>query len=140
MPRNLPPHPHLEHLKKQAKDLLQELKQQKPDAQLADAQFALAREYGFASWPKLKAYVEAETETLSPFAGKWVANLLKSQRHPANQFQRATIEFTVAGNAVTIIDAVVDETGQEVAGKNTILVDGLERAAENGSGYVMTTR
>ena len=70
MSRNLPTHPNLEHLKKQAKDLLHELKQQNSDEHLAEAQFALAREYGFASWPKLKAYVEAETETPSPFAGK----------------------------------------------------------------------
>ena len=34
----------------------------------------------------------------------------------------------------------MDESGHEVAGKNTILVDGLEHAAENGSGYVMTAR
>ena len=140
MSRSLPTHPNLEHLKKQAKDLLDKLKQQNPDTQLADAQFTLAREYGFASWPKLKAYMEAATETPSPFAGKWVANLAKSKRHPANQFQHATIEFTVDGNAVTMIDAVVDESGHEVTGKNTIRVDGLEHAAENGSGYVMTAR
>ena len=59
MSRNLPPHPNLEHLRKQAKDLLHELKQENPALQLADAQHALAREYGFASWPKLKAYVES---------------------------------------------------------------------------------
>ena len=58
MSRSLPPRPNLEHLKKQAKDLLQDLKQKNPTLKLADAQHALAREYGFASWPKLKAYVE----------------------------------------------------------------------------------
>ena len=144
MSRNLPPHPNLEHLRKQAKDLLHELKQQDPAAQLADAQFALAREYGFASWPKLKAHVESqlatESEKLSPFAGKWIANLSKSKRHPANQFQSATIEFIVDGNVVTIIDVVIDESGQEVTGKNTILADGFEHADENGSEYVMTAR
>ena len=58
MSRNLPPHPNLEHLKKQAKDLLHDLQQRDPALKLADAQHALAREYGFASWPKLNAYVE----------------------------------------------------------------------------------
>jgi hypothetical protein len=144
MSRNLPPHPNLEHLKKQAKDLLHELKQQNSDAQLADAQFALAREYGFASWPKLKAYVEslsiAKSEKPNPFAGKWIANLAKSKQHPANKFQSATIEFTVDGNTVTIFDAVVDESGREVTGKNTILVDGVEHAADNGTGYILTAR
>jgi hypothetical protein len=57
MSRDLPDRPHLDHLKKQAKVLLRELRRQHPDATLADALHALARDYGFASWPKLKAYV-----------------------------------------------------------------------------------
>ena len=47
MSRDLPARPNLDHLKKQAKELLQTMKQQDPDTQLADAQHALAREYGF---------------------------------------------------------------------------------------------
>jgi len=145
MSRNLPPHPNLEHLKKQAKDLLHELQQQNPASQLSDAQFALAHEYGFASWPKLKAHVESlataiEPEIVNPFVGKWTANLSKSNRHPANQFQSATIEFVVDGNTVTIIDVVIDESGHEITGKNTILVDGNEHASENGSGYALVAK
>src|SRR5262245_55061339 len=59
MSRDLPPNPNLEHLKKQAKDLLEKLRQQNADATLVDAQHALAREYGFPSWPKLKAHIES---------------------------------------------------------------------------------
>ena len=59
MSRDLPPNPNLEHLKKQAKVLLDKLRQRNADATLVDAQHALAREYGFPSWPKLKAHVEA---------------------------------------------------------------------------------
>ena len=59
MSRDLPPNPNLEHLKKQAKALLENLRQQNPNATLVDAQHALAREYGFPSWPKLKTHVEA---------------------------------------------------------------------------------
>jgi glyoxalase superfamily protein len=59
MSRYLPPHPHLDHLKKQAKELLHELRLQNPALKLADAQHAIAREYGFASWPKLKSHVES---------------------------------------------------------------------------------
>ncbi|HEY6223991.1 MAG TPA: ankyrin repeat domain-containing protein [Gemmatimonadales bacterium] len=75
MTRRLPEHPSLEHLKKQAKVLLDDLRSGNPVAheryrallsraapaapRLADAQLALAREYGFASWAKLKAHVEA---------------------------------------------------------------------------------
>jgi hypothetical protein len=33
---------------------------------LADAQHVIARDYGFASWPKLKEHVEAATRMLQP--------------------------------------------------------------------------
>jgi ankyrin repeat protein len=55
MSRELPVNPNLEHLKKQAKALLRRMQQGK----LADAQHALAKEYGFATWAKLKAHVES---------------------------------------------------------------------------------
>lgn len=59
MSRDLPQFPNLDHLKKQAKALLRKLKEQKPDAQLSEAQHDIARKYGFASWARLKAHVEA---------------------------------------------------------------------------------
>src|SRR5688572_14934978 len=65
----LPPRPSLQHLKYQALDLLKACKAASPDGlarlgagsnvSLADAQRAVAREYGFASWPKLKRHVES---------------------------------------------------------------------------------
>jgi ankyrin repeat protein len=82
MSKSLPSQPSLEQLKKQAKELLQSLRLREPEAaqrvrefhpdfsklgdseladvefSLADAQLALAREYGFASWARLKASVE----------------------------------------------------------------------------------
>ena len=55
----LPERPNLRHLKSQAQDLI--------DAgqatSVTDAQFQVARQYGFASWPKLKSHVEAVTVT-----------------------------------------------------------------------------
>jgi ankyrin repeat protein len=72
--RRLPERPNLEQLRKQAKDLLQEYRsgvlvailevnqyEHKPDSatfSLNDAQRVIARAYGFASWPKLKAFVD----------------------------------------------------------------------------------
>jgi hypothetical protein len=53
--RTLPEHPDLRHLKDQARDLMREGSAQK----LSEAQYRLAREYGFASWPKLKVHVES---------------------------------------------------------------------------------
>jgi ankyrin repeat protein len=60
MSRELPEKPSLEYLKKQAKELLRNMRQGK----LADAQHTLANEYGFADWAKLKSHVQALT--LSP--------------------------------------------------------------------------
>ena len=149
MSRNLPARPNLEFLKKEAKSLLEVLQQRDPAAQLADAQHALARDYGFASWPKLKVHVEsmavsapalaprsAEREGGHPFVGRWIANVARSKRHPANMFQRAIIEFVVDGNTVDIDDEFVDESGRVVRGHNTIVADGVEHPAPNG--FVVT--
>ena len=54
----LPAAPSLEHLRKQAKDLVREREAGPEPLRLSEAQLAVAREYGFASWPRLKAYVE----------------------------------------------------------------------------------
>ena len=72
--RSLPEHPDLDQLKRQAKELLDAYVSGSPDAvaevqahyrgadptafALHDAQLALARAYGFESWPKLKAFVD----------------------------------------------------------------------------------
>ncbi|MGH7555643.1 MAG: ankyrin repeat domain-containing protein [Longimicrobiales bacterium] len=71
--RSLPPRPDLGHQKKLAKELLraiqsgdasalERVREQLPDKTsltLADAQYVLAREYGFANWAALKAHIEA---------------------------------------------------------------------------------
>jgi ankyrin repeat protein len=55
MSRQLPAHPNLQHLRKQAKELLRNMQQGK----LADAQHQLAKEYGFAAWADLKSHVQS---------------------------------------------------------------------------------
>jgi hypothetical protein len=124
----LPPKPSLEYLRKEAKALLRE----RADWQLADAQHALAREYGFDSWPKLKAHVQALAPPVSPFVGTWRANLERSTRHPASLFQRATLEFSVDGDTVTIVHDAVDEQGRLDRGVNTLKVDGVEQPFDFG--------
>ncbi len=57
----LPDKPDLDWLRKQAKRHLEELRRIQPSAQLAQAQFALAKAHGFASWRALKAHVESLT-------------------------------------------------------------------------------
>ncbi len=63
MSRELPARPSLEQLRKQAK----ELQRQTPYNTLAAAQFALARDYGFASWAELRQHVEAIAPGLDQF-------------------------------------------------------------------------
>jgi len=58
LPRSLPVRPNVRHLKDQAKDLLNA----GDAASIAEAQFKIARLYGFASWPKLKAHVDSLEE------------------------------------------------------------------------------
>jgi ankyrin repeat protein len=75
--RSLPDRPDLEQQKRQAKELLQSFTAggaearsriraelpDKPHITLADAQFVLAREYGFTNWAALKEYIDAQAET-----------------------------------------------------------------------------
>jgi uncharacterized protein (TIGR03067 family) len=87
----LPSRPHLDHLRRQAKTLLAELKQGEPNAiqsfvdhlpeakrmtadavraagfRLADAQSVVARQTGFASWPGLSRHVQE----LRGLEGEW---------------------------------------------------------------------
>jgi hypothetical protein len=74
--RELPANPDLEQQKKLAKELLRAFKEGEREAQarvreqlpdkrtitLADAQFVLAREYGFANWAELKHRIEEKPE------------------------------------------------------------------------------
>jgi len=141
MSRRLPNNPNLEHLRKQAKNLLAELRQQNSNAKLADALHEIAREYGFASWPKLKAHVASlprvtNSARANPFVGTWQANLARSRRHPENQFQTARLNFEVAGDIVTITHVVIDASGREERGQNTVHVDGREHA-DHASGYLL---
>jgi hypothetical protein len=144
MSRHLPARPNLEHLKKEAKQLLAELQQRDPAAQLADALHTVARDYGFASWPKLKLHVESiagsEIARAHPLTGRWVADLARSTQHPANDARQVTLQFAVAGNMVSIVDVTVDVAGRELRGENTLVVDETEYVSERGNGYSVVAR
>lgn len=56
--RLLPDKPSIEFLRKEAKDLLGVLRESQPETSLAEAQRALAAEYGMRDWPALKAEVD----------------------------------------------------------------------------------
>ena len=57
----LPDKPNLDWLRKEAKRRLETLRQSNSAAQLADAQFDLARHHGFPSWRALKAHIDSLT-------------------------------------------------------------------------------
>jgi hypothetical protein len=92
MTRALPPRPDIKHLRKEAKQLFIRLHRQAPEAQLADAQFILAAEYGFKSWGRLKSEVDrrnaerwaarlAEQEAFQPFCAEPVRPVHASRAH-----------------------------------------------------------
>ncbi|MGH7471742.1 MAG: hypothetical protein ACRENP_27645, partial [Longimicrobiales bacterium] len=75
--RSLPTHPDFDQQKTLAKELLRAIRAGEAEAQarlraelpdkrdivLADAQYVLAREYGFANWAALKQHIEAQAGT-----------------------------------------------------------------------------
>src|SRR4029453_16590666 len=140
----LPEHANLEHLKKQAKAFLPELQRQKPEAKLADALHAVARQYGFSTWPLLKEHLgdgsPDETEAENPFAGVWKANVEQSKRHPAYPFESATVTIAVSGDAYTISQEVMEPSGQPQRSTSTIQVGVEERTPEIGGYSVVAKR
>ena len=125
----LPLRPSIEQLRKQAKELLRDCKskdagsvsrirrykQRATDPQLADAQFALAREFGFESWPKLVASLEqhpadrrSAPHGLSTrgtlYQIDWKANRLEP-RQPLSEHDWDTILGVLREHELTSLDA-----------------------------------
>jgi ankyrin repeat protein len=84
----LPAHPNLDQLRHQAKDLLNAARSGDTAAAaqiaavserptLSAAQLAVARSYGFPSWPRLKAEVEARTASLDQKAAEFCVASVK---------------------------------------------------------------
>jgi len=145
MSQPLPARPDLEHLRKQAKALLDDLLSRDSDAKLADALHLIARRYGFPSWPKLKAHVESVVSGARPepaplFAGRWIADIARSIRHPANQFQRAVLDIAVENDRVRIAHGYVDAAGRREHGVAEMDVDGREHVTGNGYGVTAVWR
>jgi len=127
-PRRLPPGPSLEQLRKQAKDLKRaatdgdaearaRIARHKPKATtptLADAQYALARELGFASWAALARHVDAiQPEGAGPhgYATKppyyqidWIANRIEPRQPLSDADWDVLIEVMVE-HGLTGLDA-----------------------------------
>lgn len=109
--RALPAHPNLEHLKNEAKDRLRALRAADPAARLATAQFQVAREYGFASWRRLKAHVEDAAE------GQFGVMLVNDDATPM-EFVVHVLErvFGMERQAASRVMLLAHETGKALAG------------------------
>src|ERR1700691_3295549 len=105
----LPSRPSLDHLKHQAKDLLQARQAGNPEAiqrikgshpefakstdeeiraakfALSDTQLIIAREYGFESWPKLKTHVEALARGDDPQVAAFLLAAIAGNQMEANR-------------------------------------------------------
>ena len=66
--RILPDSPSVDYLRREAKDLLVAWHEQDPTVALSDAQRAVAEQYGFRTWPDLKAEVERRRTADRPTA------------------------------------------------------------------------
>lgn len=77
MSASLPPRPSLEWLRKTAKERLVQLRGAQPNAKLAEAQLAVARDHGFPSWRKLKAHVERISRSSEPQPDRAIAEFLQ---------------------------------------------------------------
>jgi ankyrin repeat protein len=94
MAQALPSRPNLDWLRKTAKQALREMRAQRPEARLADAQLALAREHGFSSWRALKTHVDQllkpESAAGAPDDSQ-VAQFLRNVRTGNNDAVRAAL-------------------------------------------------
>jgi ankyrin repeat protein len=125
-PRRLPERPSLEHLRKEAKDLLHAarageaaalariaaVKRTAPDDPiiLAHAQLAIAREYGFPSWPTLARHVES----LAP-RGFVLRPLIRPvELSPGRQWKLADGTFATADDVYAMFVASRDGAIEDV--------------------------
>src|SRR5262245_27128159 len=113
MSKSLPSRPNLEQLKNQAKELLHQVHSGESaslkritvaypiaspgkDFKLHDAQLVIAREYGFASWPKLKAEVELREKSFNERADLLVKCMTENQVTRARQLLKNEPELARA--------------------------------------------
>ena len=130
----LPARPSLEQLHKQAKELLQQHRagdqsatqrfrasgaRLRETATLADAQFVLAREYGFETWATLKHHIEAATTSDTADALQRLPwDLLAAHNGDAEALKRL--------NHLLASSITVDQLHQRVAQRMEALVPGAE--------------
>jgi len=165
MSHSLPSVPNLGYLKKHAKDVLRVARHRNPRCRLTDAQHALARGYGFRSWPDLKVHVESlrQAESVArtpgrripvervtsrfraakaghPMAGTWTTAHPSSDHDVAQDQADLVVEFDVTGDIVSLVQVASGKTGEQTAVKMAIRADGQEYPFPFGRELVMQAR
>lgn len=101
--RILPDKPSLDFLRREAKDLRAVLREARPGATLADAQRALARQYGMRDWNALKAEAE-QRAAHAPVAPDGLADALAAAFGLGRVLTAASpVSFTPMGRCWSII-------------------------------------
>ncbi len=159
--KQLPAHPSLDQYKKQAKDLLkacnsgdaesirriERFKLKPEEISLAGAQFVIAREHAFESWPKFKKHIEAIVRQNSPVSNFEAAadavvagdvatltRLLRADpklvRARSTRAHQATLLHYVGANGVEDFRQKTPRNAVEIA--KILLKAGAEVDADNG--------
>ncbi len=151
--RQLPPNPSLDHLKNLARDLqraaangeeiaLARVGQRLPGyprrLSLAKAQTVVAREYGFPSWPKLKAFVEAARprgllpEALNDSQAAFVHAVVTDDVDVARQLLSEhpdLVHLRIAGDSNRLAGMVYDDGWKAVGAEDGRSITPLHHAA-----------
>ena len=115
----LPAQPNLDHLRRQARDLLRAARAGESAAAeriravsdrltLAAAQLAVAREYGFASWAKLKTEVQARSAELAKLADEFCVASIRDWTGRAARMLAARPELAGYNLATAVVLGDVD--------------------------------
>lgn len=154
MSQRLPVLPHLDHLKKQAKDVVRVARLRTAGFRLAEAQQAVARGYGFANWKDLKDHVESARHTVQKsgssevprhsvskgqasihlseqaagvrsFQGTWATPASPADANcREGSPQRITLDFQIGDNELILTQIAADATGEYLAIRMTMVLDG----------------
>jgi Ser/Thr protein kinase RdoA (MazF antagonist) len=149
--KTLPDNPHLDHLRRQAKDLLTGLRGTDPATTLAAAQVSLAEQYGFRTWTDLKAEVDrarGQADRADPALARAVADRyglgeitgeMRSMARPDDMGRRWSLETDRGRWAVRtmdtwwpIVDAETDVALQQTAAGAGVLLPAPVRSRAGG--------
>jgi ankyrin repeat protein len=133
----LPARANLEHLKNEAKQRLKTLRSNNPEVRLSEAQLLVARGYGFPSWRKLKAHVDAQHDSGQQLINAVHASDLETMQHvldshpelvnagtdlprhdrPSDTFSMRLIHLAIAEAKVDVLRLLI-ERGADLSARN----------------------